>query len=286
MAGRSPKKGVANTVEPILAANYSHALLDHLAVEPGLVDAVKVSEFDRDEYLADYRLLRAQGYPLILHGLGQDVVPGTPEFATRFDPDLLGQAVALCEPTYLSTHIEWRTQVECPGREAFTTSLQRDVDKLRSLVGLPVHLENVFHYRSRPGSPAPTYRNPPFIGDPEFIVEMVERLDTRLLLDIGHAQVAAWHRGEAVEDYLEQLPLTSVTEIHVSGPILIGGELRDRHVEVDEAGYSLLRLALDRSSAKVVSLEYGGVGPIFADRSEPIVLQRQLKRLRAIVAGA
>jgi uncharacterized protein (UPF0276 family) len=192
----------------------------------------------------------------------------------------------LCEPTYLSTHIEWRTQVECPGREAFSASLQRDVDKLRSLVGLPVHLENVFCYRTRPGGPVPTYRNPPFIGDPDFIAEMVERVDTRLLLDIGHAQVAAWHRGEAAEDYIGRLPLASVTEIHISGPVVVGGELRDQHLEVDEAGYSLLRLALYRSSAQVVSLEYGGVGPIFADRSEPIVLLRQLERLREIVAGA
>lgn len=270
----------------ILAANYSHALLDQLAVEPDLVDAVKVSEFDRDEYLTDYRSLRAQGYPLILHGLGQDVVPGTPEFAARFDRDLLGQAVTLCEPAYLSTHIEWRTQVECPGREAFTASLERDMNRLRSLVGLPVHLENVFSYRCGSGSPVPTYRNPPFIGDPDFIAEMIERVDTRLLLDIGHAQVGAWHRNETAESYLGQLPLSSVMEIHMSGPVLVGGELRDRHLEVDEAGYSLIRLALRQSSAQVVSLEYGGVGPIFADRSDPMVLLRQLKRLREILAGA
>jgi uncharacterized protein (UPF0276 family) len=104
-----------------------------------------------------------------------------------------------------------------------------------------------------------------------------------LLLDVAHAQAAAWHLGLDAEDYIRSLPLLLVDEIHVNAPAMVDGELRDRHVEMTEEEYSLLETILDLADVKVVSLEYGGLGPVYEGKSDYDVLLRQLRRLRSII---
>ncbi len=96
-------------------------------------------------------------------------------------------------------------------------------------------------------------------------------------------QVAAWHRGETARVYLAGLPAHLTGEVHVSGPVMVGGELRDRHGEMGPEGYELLTELLSMVNVSTVTLEYGGVGPEFAGRSDPTVLERQLRRLREVL---
>lgn len=112
------------------------------------------------------------------------------------------------------------------------------------------------------------------------------RTGCRFLLDIAHAELAAWHRGEAVEDYLDRLPLSLVSEVHISGPAMVDGELRDRHEEIGQGEYALLELVLSRAPVSVVALEYGGVGPLFERRTDHQALGRQLRRLAPSRAGS
>ncbi len=95
-----------------------------------------------------------------------------------------------------------------------------------------------------------------------------------------HAQVAAWHKGQAPEAYIDALPLDKVEEVRASAPAMIDGELRDRHVEMGVEGYRLPGYVLAHSQVKTVSLEYGGYGPMFESRSSLPALSAQLRRLR------
>ncbi|WP_161793361.1 multinuclear nonheme iron-dependent oxidase [Cohnella kolymensis] len=123
--------------------------------------------------------------------------------------------------------------------------------------------------------------------DPEVITRICNEADIGLMLDLAHLRVAACHRGEEVDQYLEAMPLNRVREIHVCGPGMDPerGYFRDRHLEMQETDYNLLEKSLALTTPVVVTLEYGGTGPIFEWRSEIDVLERQLNRLNNIVAN-
>jgi hypothetical protein len=61
--------------------------------------------------------------------------------------------------------------------------------------------------------------------------------------------------------------------------------LRDRHGETTSEGYLLLAEVLPRfaSGCRTITLEYGGVGPQLAGRSDRETLMRQLVRLREML---
>jgi uncharacterized protein (UPF0276 family) len=125
--------------------------------------------------------------------------------------------------------------------------------------------------------------NATFICIPDFIKEALLKTGSKFLLDIGHAQIAAWHLGIDAAELISRLPLHVVDEIHITGPIMVGNELRDKHREIREEGYSLLEYVLRNSDVKTITLEYGGVGEGFKDRSDKETLKRQLFRLREIM---
>jgi uncharacterized protein (UPF0276 family) len=111
--------------------------------------------------------------------------------------------------------------------------------------------------------------------DPEVITTICNEADIGLMLDLAHLRVAAWHRKEEVDNYLEAMPLNRVREIHVCGPATDPehGYLRDRHLEMQETDYNLLLNTLTLTDPVVVTLEYGGTGPKFEWRSEIDVIE-------------
>ncbi|MHB8926986.1 MAG: multinuclear nonheme iron-dependent oxidase [Bacillota bacterium] len=129
--------------------------------------------------------------------------------------------------------------------------------------------------------------NPDFISDPSYIAAALAATGSRLLLDLAHVRIAAWHRGQRPSAYLSALPLDWVDEVHVVGTATVDGELRDKHVEMDEEDYAALAFVLERAPVHLVTLEYGGVsGSVLDARSNPEALARQLGRLRQVLAGA
>lgn len=265
----------------LLAANCSYELVSLMKSEPAIVDAVKVSEFNKPEYITLYRELR-QKKPLVLHGLGHNTDLGTGRFDKSLDRQALELAVSVASPSYISVHL-----LHWIGLESVSVSpikllerLARDVELIREITGLPVVFENSTLETGRPGVDL----NAPFASDAGFIGEALAATGTQLLLDLAHAQITAWHLGEPAASYVRRLPLHLTREIHMSGPALVNGELRDRHVEVQDDGFILLREILPATPAEVVSLEYGGLGPLFEGRSPAAVLRRQLLRLRNILA--
>ncbi|MBG0770061.1 MAG: DUF692 family protein [Anaerolineaceae bacterium] len=123
----------------------------------------------------------------------------------------------------------------------------RQVGRLSASVSLPLIIENM---------PATPLLNNSFESDPATIRRVLSSLDTGLLLDLAHARVAVAFQKMTIEDYLLELPLERVREVHISGVRKVDGVVRDAHETLHEADYDLLAWVLQRITPEVVTLEY------------------------------
>jgi len=258
----------------IFAVNYSPALIELLNEGPGAVQAVKVSQFDQEGCLDLYRELGMRAR-VFLHGLGQCISPGQVDFWDTFDQEALKIALEVTRTDYLSMHLECLVPEDLFQAGVFLRNLSVDVSTLHDLTGLPTKLENAAISMPRSGK----VQSPLVLADPAFISEALSVTGSRFVLDIAHAQVSASRLGRDPASYIRELPLELVDEIHLSGVALHDGALRDWHIEMDEESYALAGMVLGLTNPAVVTLEYGGLGPVFEGRSDKESLARQIDRL-------
>ena len=257
-----------------LAANGIPALYELLYTKDLPLDYIKcpLSPASRAE------IGKAKHYlPVLMHGWGP---PGYSVTMREIpEPELLQELAETSQTPFLSAHLEY--DPERDGELNHTRLLGRireNVRRLKTLTGLEVLLENVPWY--------PWKARPRRSTDPEFFAEVLEASGAYLLLDLSHARVAAWHRGEADWDYVGQFPLERVWEIHVSGPRLGQKGLQDWHMSLLEEDYALLEQTLARTpNLRVLTLEYM-IRPeparCFGEPQGPQVLLAQLDRLESL----
>lgn len=258
---------------PEIGANYSIPLMRLLNENRANVDWIKLSVWeDFAVQLAAARPAR----PCLLHTLPQAGLDRIED--PRWTWDELNQAIAACGSPHVALHLAAPpTAWEAPPSDAEV--LQRLVDHTHAWadhVDVPLLVENVPFYGFR-GTLRPA-------TDPDAIRAVCDETGVGLLLDLAHARVAAYHRGVDPTAYLAALPLDRVAEVHVCGPRLEERGLMDRHQDMVEEDYALLRWTLDHAQPRVVTLEYGGTGPIFETRNDAAALERQLARLNEMVS--
>lgn len=124
--------------------------------------------------------------------------------------------------------------------------------------------------------------------EPAMIRALVEDTGCGLLLDISHARIAAHHLGLDDHEYLEQLPVHRLKELHFTGLHNLDGYLQD-HLAVLEQDWPILEWVLERirrgewADPWLLAFEYGGTGEKFAWRSDPAVIEKQVPRLYSLV---
>jgi len=118
-----------------------------------------------------------------------------------------------------------------------TRRLLRQIRKLDQNAEVPLLLENMSGLSRMSLS---------FEIQPIWINEILEKTNHGFLLDTAHARIAARFLGMDVYNYLNQLPLHRVIQIHTSGPRMIRGHLRDAHETLQEEDYELISWLLGR----------------------------------------
>ncbi|MBZ0319062.1 MAG: DUF692 domain-containing protein [Anaerolineae bacterium] len=216
---------------------------------------------------------RAKHYPILLH-LHNSLIGHSiqPELAA------IGQIISQTHPPFVSFHLDlpssrifrlWKKAgipIPIVTRPYATRQAIENIQLLQAALSIPIAVENQAYHR-RLGHD--------YLVDPPFINEVIQQTGCHLLLDLGHTRVSAAMRGQSANDYICQLPLDSVIELHVSGPGMYRGRLRDMHHPLADADYELLRFTWESCpNLQVVTLEY--YGP-----AEMLVMQ--LQRLREMV---
>jgi uncharacterized protein (UPF0276 family) len=226
------------------------------------VERLKAAEWMDDDQIA---ALMAQR-PVLLHLDAGVIWPRSRRWAAA-----LAQRARRANTPWLSVHLDlgwnllayrWRGPSPIPAALVRRWAV-RSVRRLQDVCSVPVLVENI---------PRPAYT-----ADPAFISQVIEESGCGLLLDLGHARIAASNRGVPDRDYLSRLPLDRVVEIHASGPRPgphADGRLVDAHQPMLDVDYDLLAWALARSRPRAVTLEYS------KDRAQ---IKTQLVRLRALL---
>ena len=144
---------------------------------------------------------------------------------------------------------------------------------------------------------------------PEVIRRVVEETGCGLLLDLSHARLAAGVLGLDACAYIAALPLERVREVHLTGIQLFddrwvdalrqagiaedviqgfAGRLMD-HLPLTDADWAFTAWAMAQvregawGQPWIVTLECGGVGPLWEAITEADVLADQVPRLHALV---
>jgi uncharacterized protein (UPF0276 family) len=125
---------------------------------------------------------------------------------------------------------------------------------------------------------------------PALISQVVEETGCGLLLDISHAIITARSLGLDPAEYMSQLPVHAVKELHFAGihHNQTSGRWMD-HLSILEEDWCWLDWVLSQIHAGkwnhpwLLAFEYGGVGEPFKWRSNPQVMAEQVPRLYRLV---
>ncbi|MDF2627754.1 MAG: hypothetical protein K0R39_1585 [Symbiobacteriaceae bacterium] len=252
--------------------NYSPALLDLLRNGEVDVDWIKLS---LDEALeAEIELCRPFR-PCLVHTLPRAGL--APAAFDAVDWARLSRAIVAAGSPHVAMHIETRKADR--GSDDLVARMVRQMRVAAERLPVPVLGENVVY---RKGSD--------ILGmsaEADVICTVLQQTGLGLMLDTAHLRCSAYNQGWDAREYASALPLDRVREIHVAGirrrP---DGQLNDSHGEIEAADYELLAWLLERTAPQMVTLEYGGTGPIYErpGMSDPDALRRQLTRLKEMLS--
>jgi uncharacterized protein (UPF0276 family) len=157
-------------------------------------------------------------------------------------------------------------------REGVQTAVAR-IREARDRLELPIALENISYYADS---------GPSEMAEVDFLLEVLERADAKLLLDVNNVYVNSKNHGFDARGYIDRMPLARVVQIHVAGHNRRDdGLIIDTHGEaVREEVYDLLEYTLERVGRVPVLLERDQNFPPFEE------LVAEVKRLDQIYRRA
>ena len=150
------------------------------------------------------------------------------------------------------------------------------IRELRDALERPIAVENISYY---------AHVGTPELDEADFLLEVLEQADAKLLLDVNNIYVNSKNHGLDARRFLQRMPAERVVQIHIAGHSRrADGTIIDTHgAAVHDDVYALLELALERVGRVPVLLERDQSFPSFAE------LQAELERLHALyvrVTGA
>ncbi len=183
-----------------------------------------------------------------------------------------------------NTRTPWFNLHFSPAEDGSLREVNRDLAALVERFGSDrIGLENV------PWDSSPEFPLPRAAADPDLLSQVVDEFEIGLILDIAHARWAAESIGMEFLTYLDRLPTNRLIELHVTG---LGfdkeGRKRDS-MPLDATAWSQIAQVLEAAARgdlpvpRIVTLEYGGVGPKFGWRSDSATIEREFNQLLNLI---
>ncbi|MCX4247281.1 DUF692 domain-containing protein [Paraliomyxa miuraensis] len=231
----------------------------------------------------------AQRFPVICHGLMMSLGSTDP-----FEDAYFAQLRAFLDrydPPWHSDHLCWsglhgavlHDLLPVPFTSAVARRVASRVVEARDRLERPMAVENISWYAELGASQ---------LDEVEFLVEILERADCGLLLDVNNVFVNAQNHGFDPLAWLERIPLERVVQLHVAGHESWEEDLIiDTHgATVRDEVYELMAWVIERTGPRPVLLERDSNIPPLPELLDEIrrldgVYQQALSRWEADRSG-
>ena len=258
-----------------IGCNWSNALGFLITKEEVNVDYIKTGVYGNFSEL--FPTMRSKR-PILLHGLGYFEHTGM-ENIDMIDFDQANHLIDKCNSPHYGIHLAINNSDMHSGMsdEEIHKRMSKQIRIFKNKLHVPLLLENI------PDSPQDRYKfdHYPYYK-PEQITRLLVENEVSFLLDLTHAKITAQYHNWNVYEYLRQLPLDLVAEIHVNGSGYDEESFpADTHQAMENEDYRLLEWVLNYTNPDIVTLEYNGVG----SEDEDIILKSlkiQLKKINDI----
>lgn len=258
-----------------IGCNWSKALKILLERQEVKIDYIKSGAYGNfDKLFTAMRSMR----PILVHGLGYFEHTGMKDI-NIIDFNHANHIINICDSPHYGFHICIKNS------DMYEGMTDKDIYKLmcnnikifKKNIKVPLLLENI------PDSPSERaiFDHYPYIM-PDEINRLVLENDVSFLLDLTHAKITAEYHGWDIHEYIRNLPLDRVIEIHINGSGYDkNGFPQDTHQSMEDEDYSLLEWVLKYTSPKIVTLEYNGIE---SESNETIIcsLRKQLNEIQNI----
>ena len=236
-----------------------------------------ITEQYTDPSLGQLRELRAlrRASPLVLHGL--DLSLGS---AHPCDPRFLraiASVIRVVRPLWWSEHIAMTRSglldighlAPLPFTEQTVETVCRNIAAAKgALPAVPLILENISYTHHFSGNE---------LTEAEFIRAILERSDSGLLLDVMNLYANSQNHGYEPIQFLNEIPLERVVQIHVIGGRWDSGVLVDSHSAPTPAEvWDLLRYVAQRAQVKAILVEWDEQFPSFETILEELSIARSI----------
>jgi uncharacterized protein len=267
-------------IEPLIERHPE--LFNVLEIEPQTT-WIKTADSQRP-FQADSQILdHLAGLPgrKIVHSVGRPV-GGTvaPEVA---ELDRLKETVSHLKAPWASDHLSFNHTSELatgfflPPRQtlAGVRSASTAIRRLRDALQVPVAIETGVSYLRPRADEFP---------DGEFIARVVESADCGLLLDLHNVYCNSVNGRQPLDQFLDQIPLDRVWEVHVAGGFEMDGFYLDAHSgAIPDALHSVVTEVIPQlPNLKAIIFE---IFPSFIPVVGLDLVQQQLEWLHAVWAG-
>jgi uncharacterized protein (UPF0276 family) len=258
-----------------IGCNWSKALKFLLEKDAVKIDYIKSGAYGTfNEEFSTMRSMR----PILLHGLGYFEHTGMKNIE-MIDFNLANSLIKSCDSPHYGLHLSIKNSDMYPGMtdENIYDHMSKQIQIFKKNLAVPLLLENT------PDSPKDRvmFDHYPFTM-PEQLNQLFIENDVSFLLDLTHTKITAQYNGFNIRDYISQLPLNRVVEIHVNGSGYDkDGFPTDTHQSMENEDYKLLDWVLNYTNPQIVTLEYNGVE---TETHDTVIcsLERQLNKIQNI----
>jgi uncharacterized protein len=205
-------------LEPVVESLSRY--IDVIEVEPQtswFKESLESDSFAIDPQVTSF--LQSRPQPKIFHGvgfpIGGTILPQAAHFKT------LQEHAHLLNPLYISEHLSFNRYTDGAGKVHQANFL---LPPFQNEHGVNTAIQNIAHYKKHFDIPfafetGTSYLQPQRgeIPDGEFVARIAEASDSYILLDLHNLLANEKNGRQKVRDFIDQLPLERVIEIHLAG---------------------------------------------------------------------
>lgn len=172
--------------------------------------------------------LLAENFPLIPHSL--ELSLGSAEGVDEEYVAKLADLVNTVNPPWFSDHICFTRSggvkighlAPVPFTDESLSVFVHNIDRVKKRINTPLILENITYNVQYPSSTMP---------ETEFIRRLLEETDCGLLLDVANLYINSTNLGYDWREWLQEIPLERVVQLHFVGVHKSPGRLIDAHAD-------------------------------------------------------